>query len=124
MNIVELSNMVQAEYPEVDYLALRIRELGKPIQDELEAMTAELAAANKRVKELEAERSRLNYLLKFMRMDDVGDEVYVPGIVIRYEDLETELTARELIDRAIARTIPAPTPGEDKQQSEGDERDE
>jgi len=49
MNIVELSNMVQAEYPEVDYLALRIRELGKPIQDELEAMTAELAAANKRV---------------------------------------------------------------------------
>ena len=35
---------------------------------------------------------RLDFLLSQFRIDDVGDESYIPGIVINYEDLENLLT--------------------------------
>jgi hypothetical protein len=35
---------------------------------------------------------RLNYLLKYISIDDVGDEESVPGVVVKSERLETELT--------------------------------
>ena len=35
---------------------------------------------------------RLNYLLKYFRIDDVGDDQYSPGIVIDHETLEDILT--------------------------------
>lgn len=35
---------------------------------------------------------RLNFLLKYFCIDDVGDEEYCPGVIIRNEDLEDVLT--------------------------------
>ena len=31
---------------------------------------------------------RLNFLMQFLSYDDVGDEDYVPGVVVRWEDME------------------------------------
>ena len=38
---------------------------------------------------------RLDFLLKFISIDDVGDEHCVPGVVVRSEDLEEKLSVRE-----------------------------
>lgn len=56
---------------------------------------------------------RLNFILKYMCIDDVGDEEYVPGINVDYESLCEELqkynpikfndNIRDVIDRAILR---------------------
>ena len=35
---------------------------------------------------------RLNFLLRYFSVDDVGDEFAVPGVVIKNESLEDDLT--------------------------------
>lgn len=35
---------------------------------------------------------RLNFLLKYFCVDDIGDDSYVPGVIIRSESLEDFLT--------------------------------
>ena len=63
---------------------------------------------------------RLNFLLKYFSIEDVGDEIFVPGVYIECESLEEDLTwgveqngrreshfrtdsddMRDIIDRAI-----------------------
>jgi len=40
---------------------------------------------------------RLNYLLQFISVDDVGDEEYVMGVVVETESLEEQLTFGPLV---------------------------
>lgn len=54
---------------------------------------------------------RLNFILKYMCVGDVGDDEYCPGIIIDYESLSEDLqkynfiewkdNLRDVIDRAI-----------------------
>jgi hypothetical protein len=78
---------------------------------ELCVLTDAIAAAREDVR-------RLDWLLSFASVEDVGDEHVVPGVVFRIEDAESELfgpsldwTPRQFIDAAMERVaapIPAP----------------
>ena len=65
----------------------------------------------------EKDTERLDFLLKYFRIDDIGEEEVAFGVGIKYEDLETALSynecspavkahddnLRDIIDRAIRR---------------------
>lgn len=60
---------------------------------------------------MHADTKRLDFLLRFMSIEDVGDEESVPGVVVQGENMEHELGVagvtgwddgiRDIIDRAI-----------------------
>ena|GEM_PF-5916611 len=81
--------------------------------DQIEDLTRKLAAAREdAVKERGEDTKRLDWLLSFAIVEDVGDEQCVPGVRFRIEDMEGELcgpslewTPRQFIDAALARII-------------------
>jgi hypothetical protein len=110
----------------------RIAELEKELADQTKAANHWFQEANRehndRIREdarveRAADTKRLDWLLSFASVEDVGDESFVPGVVFRIEDAESELlglslgwTPRQFIDAAMARsaaTIPPAAEGGD-----------
>lgn len=86
-------------------------EITKEDRDGLERAVDE--ARHGRDWQIQKLTDRLNYLVSFMAIEDVGDgEICVPGVYLQSENLEDALgqqvrgwtdTIEELIDRAIAK---------------------
>lgn len=44
---------------------------------------------------------RLDFILKYIEIDDIGDEEYIPGVIVAYEFLEDKLSFGPMVnDRA------------------------
>lgn len=52
----------------------------------------ESEAAISEIQRLEEKEKMLDFLLQYFSIDDIGDEFYVPGVCIRWEELEENLT--------------------------------
>lgn len=48
---------------------------------------------------------RLNYLLKFIFVDDVGDYDCAKGVVVKYENMELELTSGPVVDGCMENLV-------------------
>jgi len=84
-------------------MELAREEIAKFVDARISALESQLKAARDDAK-------RLDWLLSFAIVEDVGDEQCVPGVRFRIEDMEAELcgpslewTPRQFIDAAMSR---------------------